>query len=113
MSRKSRVASPKSGAPAPSCDLRLATLLPQLDRGAGDLQGLLRLFGSFLVHTLEHRSGRPVRELLCLPQAQAGEVTNLLDHLYLLLADFGEHDVVFVLLFVGGFAIATTGGGCG
>ena len=77
---------------------RFAGRLLQLDAGARPLQLGLGLVGLLLGHALEHRLGRGVDQVLGLLEAQAGQGTNLLDDLDLLLAGAGQDDVELGLL---------------
>src|SRR5919204_1058816 len=67
--------------------------LLELDLGAGLFQLRLDLVGLFLGRALLDRVGSAVDQVLGLLQAQAGDRANDLDHLDLLVAGVGEHDV--------------------
>src|SRR3954447_17375185 len=71
-----------------------------LDRhsGAGALEGLLGLVRGLLVGLLQDRLRRAVDEVLGLLQAQAGQLTDDLDDLDLLVTGTVEDDVELVLL---------------
>src|SRR4051812_24107090 len=71
------------------------------DRGAGALEGGLRLLGGLLVDLLQERLRGAVHQVLGLLQAEAGERAHLLDDLDLLLAGRLEDDVELVLLLGG------------
>ena len=73
----------------------------------------LRLLGVLLGDLLENRLRRRVDEVLRLFQAEAGEGTDLLDDLDLLVAGGGEDDVELVLLLLGGGLGRAAAGSCG
>src|SRR5437764_13890954 len=75
---------------------RLSSLL-QLDGGAGLLELGLHLLGLVLGGALLDGLRRLVGDRLGLLQAQAGQLADDLDHLYLLVAGRGQHDVEGVL----------------
>src|SRR5207248_2301945 len=67
--------------------------LHELDGGAGLLELSLDRVGLLLVHALLDRLRRRVDEVLGLLESEAGDRTDDLDHLDLLCARTGEHDV--------------------
>src|SRR5712691_2530224 len=85
-----------------------ASLL-ELDGGAGLLELGLDAVGLLLVHALLDRLGSRVDEVLGLLEAEAGDGTDDLDHLDLLLAGPGEDDVERRLLLLGGCRSSAAG----
>src|SRR6266498_390818 len=74
-------------------DSRLLLELLQLDGGAGLFELALDRVGLFLGDAFLDRVGRAVDEVLRLLEAEARHRADDLDHLDLLAAGLGEHDV--------------------
>ena len=89
-------------------------MLLQFYGGACSLELRLGLLGVLLLDLLEDRLGSTVHEVLGLLEAEAGQGTDFLDDLDLLVAGTREDDVELALLFFGcGIAAAAGGSGCG
>src|SRR5690242_185793 len=89
-------------------------LLLQFDGRPSLFELALDRVGLFLGDALLDRDGRAVDEVLRFLEAQAGDRTDDLDHLDLLAACLGEHDVEGRLLLVRGGTVAgrRSAGGC-
>src|SRR6266545_2854945 len=88
----------------------VSRLLLQLDACSGFLELRLRLVGLLARHALLHCAGRSVHEILGLLEPEIGERADDFDHLDLLVACAGEHDVERRLLL--GRAGTVAGGYC-
>src|ERR671923_1281384 len=85
---------------------RTRTRLLQLDACAGLLELVLELVGLLALDALLHRLRRLVHEGLGLLEAEPGGCAHDLDHLDLLVAGPGEHDVYGGGLLLGGRTVA-------
>src|SRR6185503_17904454 len=92
---------------------RSASLLLQLDLGAGVLELLLDLGSLVLRHVSLHFLGSALDQVLGFLEAKAGDGTHFLDDVDLLVAGVGQDDREFGLLGGGGGSATGRGGGGG
>src|SRR3954471_6043000 len=90
---------------------RTRTALLQLDGAAGLLDLALEALALLAVHALADRLGRLVHQRLGLLEAEAGGGADDLDHLDLLVARTGQHDVDRGRLLLRGSAVTGARGG--